>query len=34
MSQASTDVIRLKSSHSPFLSQPEKISDILIGITA
>ncbi|MDQ3717512.1 MAG: alpha/beta hydrolase, partial [Actinomycetota bacterium] len=34
MSQAATSVLRLNSSHSPFLSQPEKVAEILAGITA
>lgn len=33
MSQAATNVITLHSSHSPFLSQPEKMAEILAGIT-
>lgn len=32
MSQAATNVITLNSSHSPFLSQPERITEILTGI--
>lgn len=32
MSQAATNVITLNSSHSPFLSQPERVAEILAGI--
>lgn len=34
MSRAATSVITLNSSHSPFLSQPEKVTEIVAGVAS